>query len=88
LTIFNRQIWQKLFIISSAIFPKLFLMIKDPEMIKFARDANGPHTQFVFGQPCDLETRKGKTAPHHLVPFPIALVSLLAKLAKSAQTGV
>ena len=46
------------------------------------------HIHSLFGQHCDLETRKGKTAPHHLVPFPIALVSLLAKLAKSAQTGV
>jgi len=63
-------------------------MIKDPQIIKFTMDANGPPIQFVFGQHRDLETRKGKTAPHHLVPFSIALVSLLAKLAKSAQTGV
>jgi len=48
LTIFNRQSWQKLFIISSAIFPELFLMIKDPEIIKFTMDANGPHRQFVW----------------------------------------
>ena len=62
-------------------------MIKDPEIIKFTRDANGPHTQFVFGQPCDLETRKGKTAPHHLVPFPIALVSLLANWQNQLRPG-
>ena len=71
MTIFNRQSWQKLFIVSSAVFPKLFLMIKDPEIIKFTRDANGPWSTYTvcLVNTVILKLGKEKQLPTAYFPF-------------------